>query len=199
MKSLVFAMLIVSGLSMASQQSKIDNTIKTVEESYGVKCKFKKKTMQKCFGAPSSATPAVCYNAKKYICSNDKEKMKLNFNVRTTYNYQSTEVKVYKAVLKVKKEVEQTTLNNTVTNLENNFQMACEFKKETFNKCIGAVDAGIPFSNLEKNKMTYAAVCWYSKKYECTDGQKELKLRVAMRETTTTAKSVVRKIVFDLK
>ena len=198
MKLITLAMLVTTIALASSNQAKIENTVKTVEQTYAVKCKFKKETMEKCFGASSSATPAVCYNAKKYVCSNNEEKMKLKFKMRTTYNYQSTERKVYKAVLKVKKEIEQTTLDNTVTNLENNFQMACEFKKETFNKCIGAVDAGIPFSNLEKSTMAYAAVCWYSKKYECTDGQKELKLRVAMRETTTTAKTVVRKIVFDL-
>ena len=60
--------------------------------------------------------------------------------------------------------------------------MACDFKKKTFNKCIGAVDTGMPFSNLEKNNMTYAAVCWYSKKYECTDGKKELKLKKLLLE-----------------
>ena len=198
MKLIILAMLVTTIAFASSNQTKIENTIKTVEQTYSVKCKFKKNTMDTCFGAPSALTPAVCYSVKKYTCSNGEDKMKLNFKVRTTYNYQSTEVKIYKAVLKVRKEVEQTTLNNTVTNFESNFKMACDFKKKTFNKCIGAVDAGMPFSNLEKNNMTYAAICWYSKKYECTDGKKELKLRIAMRETTSTAKKVVRKIVFDL-
>ena len=43
MKLIILAMLVTTIAFASSNQTKIENTIKTVEQTYSVKCKFKKK------------------------------------------------------------------------------------------------------------------------------------------------------------
>lgn len=176
----------------------IKATIKAIEKTYEASCSYKKDTMATCLGSLPSHygyNPGVCYYSKKFTCKSKNVKFSVKFKMRED-GFADRKTKLLKAVVKLKKEIEETNIQNSISSLEENLGQKCEFKKDTFAKCVGFIDAGIPFNNVEQQQSYVPALCYYSKKYECSNGSDEMKVSYRLKETRyATKKTKLRKIV----
>lgn len=197
---LLLVLSILSFGALANNET-IEKTIKAIEKTYDASCSYKKDSMSTCFGSLPNYygyNPGVCYYSKKYACKTESEKFVVKFKMREEA-IGNDKVKLLKAVIKMKKEIDPNTVQASVQSLEESLGQKCEFKKDTFAKCIGFIDAGVPFSNVEEKqqpKSYVPALCYYTKKYECSNGSEEMKINYRLKELNlSTSKTTLRKII----